>query len=106
MRSQVLAGLLPAALALATLPASESGLSQVVVTNFPEVQKVVGAVQVRRPIRATALLKSKALVTPALPTQPPARTESPPSDRAGVSPGRLSPPVHIKCTLPSWGKVG
>src|SRR4051794_8327556 len=106
MRSQVLAGLLPAALALATLPAGESGLSQVVVTNFPEVQKVAGAVQVSRPIPATVLLKSKALVTTALPTQLTSLTEAQPIDVTGFTSGTLSLAVEMKGNIAAAGKVG
>ena len=102
------AGLAPAVLALAALPGGgeEVALQQVVVTNFPETQKVVGTVRVGQPIPATVLLSSKALVTTALPTQLTSLTEGPALDVTGYTSGTLSLAVEMKGSIAAPGKVG
>ena len=87
-------------------PGDEDGIQAVAVTNFPESQQVHGVVSLERPAPTTRLVTTKALVTPAAPTDVADLTDAGTLDTGGFAYTTLSLAVLVQGTLGAPGRVG
>ncbi|HEV8241563.1 MAG TPA: hypothetical protein VGS57_19530 [Thermoanaerobaculia bacterium] len=103
---RLLAALAPLVLLAGSSPPADEGPREVVVTNFPETQKISGAVTVERPVPMTRLVTVKALVTPGGPANVADLTEGSAVDASGFASATLSLAVEVQGSLAGPGKVG
>jgi len=87
-------------------PGADSEAQPVVVTNFPETQKVSGVVSLERPAPTTRLVTTKALVAPGGPADVDDLTDAGTIDSAGFAYATLSLAVTVQGTLAGPGRVG
>lgn len=83
-----------------------SDAQPVIVTNFPETQKVSGIVSLERPAPTTRLVTTKALVAPGGPSDVDDLTDAGSVDCSGFAYVTLSLAVTVQGSIAGPGKVG